>query len=269
MKLQYARLELLDLFTPSVTNSLSNIAPTLQCDLLVVSWGCVYYELAGAVKHSGKKLFCSVFRTHKPSMKIYIRISIALFLAVFCSLAHAKSILVMGDSLSAGYGIQTKDSWVTLLQQKLANGNYQYDVINESISGETSDGGLRRFPSILQRTNPDIIILELGANDGLRGFPIPVIKSNLSQLVKMGLAKGAKILLLGIHIPPNYGAHYTNQFHALFGHTATENGIALVPFFLDGVAANNDYMQSDGLHPNAKGQPIILENIWPLLEPML
>jgi acyl-CoA thioesterase-1 len=202
-------------------------------------------------------------------MKFCIRFSIAFFLTVLCTLANAKSILVMGDSLSAGYGIQTEEGWVALLQQKIANADYQYDVINESISGETTDGGLRRFPSILQRTQPDIIILELGANDGLRGFPLPVIKNNLNELVKMSLKTGASVLLLGIHIPPNYGVLYTSKFHALFGEAASENNISLVPFFLDGIATNNDYMQADGLHPNAKGQPIILENVWPLLEPML
>jgi acyl-CoA thioesterase-1 len=202
-------------------------------------------------------------------MKNNIHISIILVLAMFCSLANAKTILIMGDSLSAGYGIQVQEGWAALLQKKLSDNDHSYDVVNESISGETTDGGLRRFPSILQRNNPDIIILELGANDGLRGFPLPIIQNNLTQLVSMGLAKGAKVLILGMHIPPNYGTHYTEKFHAIYQKIASEKNTALVSFFLEGIATNNDYMQADGLHPNAQGQPLILNNVWLQLEPLL
>jgi acyl-CoA thioesterase-1 len=196
----------------------------------------------------------------------------AAFLASLLLVTHTvsgKTLLVMGDSLSAAYGVPVAEGWVSLLESRLKSLNHDYKVINESISGETTDGGLRRLPGILQRTAPDIIILELGANDGLRGFPVNIIQRNLETLIDLGKAANAQILLLGMHIPPNYGPLYTRKFHETFQAVAHSKNISLEPFFLDGVATKNEYMQADGLHPNAAGQPIILENIWRQLEPLL
>lgn len=182
---------------------------------------------------------------------------------------HAKdtrNLLVLGDSLSAAYGIQIQEGWVYQLSLKLKD---SYRVINASISGETTDGGLRSLPGLLEKYHPEIVIIELGANDGLRGFPIDVIEKNLRQLVTLSKAITDKVLLLGIHIPPNYGKAYTEAFHKLFEKIANEHSIARVPFFLDGVATDKSLMQDDGLHPNAKAQPIILDTVWPALEPLL
>lgn len=179
---------------------------------------------------------------------------------------NARNLLVLGDSLSAAYGIQIKEGWVYQLALKLKD---SYQVINASISGETTDGGLRSLPALLEKYHPEIIIIELGANDGLRGFPIPVIEKNLRALVTQSKATTDKVLLLGIHIPPNYGQAYTQAFHSLFEKIANEQSIALVPFFLDGVATKAEYMQDDGLHPNALAQPIILDTVWPALAPLL
>ena len=177
-----------------------------------------------------------------------------------------EKILVVGDSLSAAYGIQIEEGWVYLLATKLKDSHL---LINASISGETTDGGLRSLPGLLEKYHPEIVIIELGANDGLRGFPIPVIENNLRQLITSAKAIAKKVLLLGIHIPPNYGKPYTEAFHSLYQKLADEQEVALVPFFLDGVATQEQYMQADGLHPNASAQPFILETVWEGLKPLL
>lgn len=202
-------------------------------------------------------------------MKQWIHISILTITLLLPQSVFGQTILVMGDSLSAAYGVPVEAGWVSLLSSRLQEKGFSSDVINESISGETTDGGLRRLPDILQRTSPDIILIELGANDGLRGFPLEVIKNNLNQLIRMALDAKAQVILLGMHIPPNYGPVYTRQFHENYQAAAQENNVPLVPFFLDGVAAHEQYMQADGLHPNAAGQPIILENIWQTLKVVL
>lgn len=178
---------------------------------------------------------------------------------------QAQTILVLGDSLSAAYGIPRERGWVSLLQQKLPNGN----VVNAGISGDTTDGGLARLPNLLQKHKPSIVVIELGANDGLRGFQIQRIRDNLRQLVQLSLRANSKVLLIGIKIPPNYGLRYTSDFYESYTALAKEFKIPLVPFMLDGVAGNPELMQDDGLHPRSEGQQKILDNIWKYLRPML
>jgi len=178
---------------------------------------------------------------------------------------RAQTILVLGDSLSAAYGIPRERGWVSLLQQRLPNGN----VINAGISGDTTDGGLARLPNLLEKHQPDIVILELGANDGLRGFQIQRIRDNLRQLVQLSQRANSKVLLIGSKIPPNYGLRYTSDFYESYTALAHEFKLPLVPFLLDGVATNPELMQDDGLHPRAEGQQRILDNVWKYLQPML
>jgi acyl-CoA thioesterase I len=176
-------------------------------------------------------------------------------------------LLVLGDSLSAAYGIKAEQGWVYLLGQRIARQGYQ--VINASISGDTTSNGIRRLKTALQRYKPKIVILELGANDGLRGLSLKAMENNLAEMIRVSQAIGAQVLLLGIHIPPNYGKAYTQAFHQIYHDLANRYEIRLVPFFLEGVALNRALMQSDGLHPKAVAQPRILENVWSELEGML
>jgi acyl-CoA thioesterase I len=185
------------------------------------------------------------------------------------SAASDRSILVLGDSLSAAYGIKPAQGWVALLQKRLQDQGYGQRVVNASVSGETSSGGLQRLPRALQLHKPGIVIIELGSNDGLRGLPLSVTRDNLTKMVAAAKKSGADVLLVGMQMPPNYGARYTSEFAALFRELASRNGLALVPFLLESVALNDALMQADGLHPNVNGQPIILDNVWPHLEPLL
>ncbi len=178
----------------------------------------------------------------------------------------SNKILVLGDSLSAAYGIQIEEGWVALLEAKLPE---DYSIVNASISGETTDGGLRALPQLLEQHAPEIVIIELGANDGLRGFPLPTIKQNLHKLVELANASARKVMLLGMHIPPNYGPRYASAFHELFQSTAEEYDTALVPFLLEGVATNPELMQNDQLHPTAEAQPTIMKLVWDQLHPLL
>jgi acyl-CoA thioesterase-1 len=188
---------------------------------------------------------------------------------ILSSNVQAKTILVFGDSLSAGYGLAEGEGWVDLLRANLNSNNKKIRVINASISGETSGGGLARLPATLSKIKPDIVIIELGANDGLRGFPINTFKNNLANIMAISRQAKAEILLLGMHIPPNYGKRYTDMFFQTYQTLAKEQDVPLVPFFLEGVATNPDLMQSDGLHPNAKAQPFILNNVLPYLQSIL
>jgi acyl-CoA thioesterase-1 len=201
-------------------------------------------------------------------MKAFLKIVLLIAaLALSCSAQAAKNILVFGDSLSAGYGIARDDSWVNLLQQELGKNHPQYEVVNASISGETTSGGLRRIGKALQQHTPAVVIIELGANDGLRGAAIAETEKNLHQIIKQVQQTNAKVLLLGIQLPPNYGLDYARQFRSLYPRLAKRHGIALVPFILDGIGP--DQFQADNLHPNAAGQPAILRNILPSLLPLL
>jgi acyl-CoA thioesterase-1 len=188
------------------------------------------------------------------------------------SAAHAEApvILVFGDSISAGYGLpRVEQGWVALLQAKLKQQGYGDEVVNASVSGETTEGGLARLPRALSLHHPQIVILELGGNDGLRALPVADMRSNLSQMIDLATAAGAKVLLLGMRIPPNYGPTYTAQFSAVYADLAQTRHVPVVSFLLDGIALNADLMQADGIHPNPSGQPRLLENVWPALLPLL
>jgi acyl-CoA thioesterase-1 len=185
------------------------------------------------------------------------------------SFASPPNLLVWGDSLSAAYGIDASTGWVALLQQRLQAEGYGYRVVNASVSGETTTGGLSRLPRALQLHRPQVFVLELGGNDGLRGLPLATSRKNLERMIQLVQAKGAKVLLLGIKIPPNYGARYANGFEQTYLDLAKKYQVPLIPFFLDGVALNPQLMQRDGLHPRAEAQPILLKNVWPALQPLL
>ena len=176
------------------------------------------------------------------------------------------TLLVWGDSLSAAYGIPVEKGWVALLQTKLGSA---YNIINGSISGETSSGGLTRLPAALKDHQPTYVLLELGANDGLRGIAIDTMRSNLEQMIKLAQAANAKVVLIGIKLPPNYGATFTDKFEATYSDLAKQYNLPLVPFLLEGVADNWDLMQADGLHPTAAAEPKVLENVWKVLEGVL
>lgn len=181
----------------------------------------------------------------------------------------AQNIVIFGDSLSAAYGIQSNKGWVALLESKLKQQNSEYKVINASISGETTSGGLTRFDQMLKTHQPEIVVIELGANDGLRGLSLNEMQSNLNSMIAKAKAKNVTVMLLGIKIPPNYGIQYTQKFSAIYAILAQKYDLNLVPFFLDGVAGNRKLIQDDGLHPNAVAQAKLLENIWPKLEGLL
>jgi acyl-CoA thioesterase-1 len=182
---------------------------------------------------------------------------------------EASPILVFGDSLSAGYGLRTGEGWVPLLQKRLQAQGYGTPVINASVSGETTGGGLERLPRALQLHKPSLVILELGANDGLRGLPVPEAQANLQKMIALTAATGAKVLLIGMRMPPNYGPRYTSDFSQMFADIAQRDHLAFVPFLLEAVALNPDLMQADGLHPSARAAPLMLDTIWPRLLPLL
>ncbi|MCG6971130.1 MAG: arylesterase [Gammaproteobacteria bacterium] len=179
------------------------------------------------------------------------------------------TIVVFGDSLSAAFGINQDQGWVHLLQKRLSTRYYQANVINASISGETSQGGLSRISQVLDTYNPDIVLLELGGNDGLQGLPLALMKDNLDRTIQIIQAKKSEILLLGIHLPPNYGKFYTEQFDRIYQELAEKYDLPLVPFLLQDIATNRDLMQDDGIHPKANAQNQILENVWPQLKKMI
>lgn len=192
-------------------------------------------------------------------------LAMAMALTLLPGTAQAHTLLVMGDSLSAAYGIDPQAGWVSLLEHKLGKG---YPVINASISGETTSGGAARLPELLKQHHPDIVLLELGGNDGLRGLSPQQMKVNLAKMVERSRAEGARVLLLGIEVPPNYGPAYTNAFRNVFTQLADEHDLPLVPFLLENVDLDS-MLQADGIHPTAEAQPIILANVWAKLEPML
>lgn len=191
------------------------------------------------------------------------------FIGPLCAAAADHSILVLGDSLSAAYGIRPEQGWVALLEKRLRAQGYGYGLVNASVSGETSAGGLQRLPRALQLHHPDIVILELGANDGLRGLPVGSTRTNLQKMVQLCRAAGARVLLLGIKIPPNYGPRYAGEFAAIYPQVAHEYHLPLVPFLLQDVALVHGLMQDDGLHPNAAGEPRVLDTVWQSLRPLL
>lgn len=186
------------------------------------------------------------------------------------TLASQNTILIMGDSLSAAYGVRSEAGWVQLLRQRLErNGLSHWEVVNASISGETADGGARRLPELIEKHGPDVVIIELGGNDGLRGFPPNVIESNLATMIEATQNSGAQALLVGMQMPPNYGPRYTRMFAELYPTLSDRYNTELVPFFLDGIYNHDNMMQADGIHPTEQAQPKLLDKVWPILEPML
>lgn len=193
-------------------------------------------------------------------------------LMIACVPARAETpvILVFGDSISAGYGLaDVEQGWVELLKTRLRAQGYGYQVVNASVSGETTAGGLARLPRALELHHPKIAVIELGGNDGLRALPIPQMRANLEQMIDLAQAAGAKVLLLGMRMPPNYGLPYTEQFRESFSTIAGAKKIPVVPFLLNDIALSRNLMQDDDMHPNALGQPRLLENVWPALQPLL
>jgi acyl-CoA thioesterase-1 len=184
--------------------------------------------------------------------------------------AHAsdqvRTLLVVGDSLSAGYGLEPDQGWVTLLQRRLEAEGYGYRVVNASITGDTTSGGLRRLPRALGQHRPAVVLIELGGNDGLRGTPVAVIRRNLASMIELAQEAGARVVLAGIQMPPNYGPKYASAFAAIYPDLAREHRIGWIEFFMEGVALDRTLMQADGIHPNAEAQPKLLQNAWPALE---
>ncbi|RRV05174.1 arylesterase [Pseudomonas sp. v388] len=183
--------------------------------------------------------------------------------------AVAGTVLIVGDSISAAFGLDTRVGWVTKLQERMRQEGFDDKVVNASISGDTSAGGQARLPALLAEHKPELVILELGGNDGLRGQLPAQLQQNLSSMIDGSRAAGAKVLLLGMRIPPNYGPRYTKAFEEVYSTLAQEKQVPLVPFFLDGVGGVPGLMQADGLHPAAAAQDKLLENVWPTLKPLL
>ncbi len=232
----------------------------------------MFFHLLLIFKQLNSKLKRQKILQSKLWLRELLCVSLLSFSFVACiSSANAANpkILVYGDSLSAAYGVAKSQGWVAFLQKKLADQHFQYDVINASISGETTSGGLTRLAATLVKTKPNIIILELGANDGLRGLPVKDMAANLNTMITQSKKINAKILLIGMKIPPNYGPKYTESFSNTYPQLSQLHKVSLVPFMLENIAAKPELTQDDGLHPNVLGQPMILDNIWPKLQPLL
>ena len=216
-------------------------------------------------------LFTPAALTTVDVMKFNFLLCYAL-LALYAPFAHSlesRTLLVVGDSISAGYGIQREEGWVSLLSQALLEREEPWRVINASISGETTGGGLARLPALLREHTPALVIIELGGNDGLRGYPIGKMRENLSAMVQQVQQQQAVALLVAMRIPPNYGPRYTDAFERVYADVAAHLDAALVPFLLDRVALEDGLMQADGIHPTAAAQPLLLEAVWTYLEPLL
>lgn len=210
-------------------------------------------------------------------MRTVARLRLAALSALFAmmsaspiALAYAQpTILVLGDSISAAYGIQREQGWVSRLAERVAGMSPPWRVVNASISGETTGGGLARLPDSLETHDPQVLIIELGGNDALRGYPIARIRDNILEMVDLGLQARSQVLLIGMQIPPNYGPRYTQEFSSLFRTVSDQTMVPLVPFILEPVALTPELMQRDGIHPTAKAQPLMLETVWRHLEPLL
>jgi len=198
---------------------------------------------------------------------IYFLLILLISAKVEC--AEPPTVLIFGDSLSAGYGIEVDQSWGTLLQSRLNEQGYEYRVVNASISGETTEGGATRIESAIANFTPELIVLELGGNDGLRGFPAARMKANLEKIVARAKASGAAVVLLGIRIPTNYGPRYSAEFEDVFRQVSEQFEVQWIEFFMDGIAFNDDLLQDDRIHPNAVAQPILLDNAWPIISATL
>lgn len=182
---------------------------------------------------------------------------------------RAQTLLIVGDSLSAGFGLEPGADWTTLLQHRLLSEGYGYRVVNASITGDTTTGGLARLPRALRIHQPSIVLIELGGNDGLRGTPIALIEDNLARMIRLARDAGARVILAGMQMPPNYGSRYVSEFAAVFPRLAAAHDVVLIDFILDGIALNRDLMQPDGIHPNAEAQARLLDNAWPAIESVI
>lgn len=196
-------------------------------------------------------------------------LSAGLALCCLAQSATAGTLLVVGDSISAGFGLDTRQGWVSLLQQRLEAQGNDAKVVNASISGDTSAGGQARLPALLAAHKPELVIIELGGNDGLRGQPPAQLKQNLASMIERSQASGAKVVLLGMRLPPNYGLRYTTAFAQVFEELGADKKVPLVPFFLEGVGGVPELMQADGIHPAQAAQERLLENAWPVIKPLL
>ena len=200
-----------------------------------------------------------------------MRFKLFFFLVLFVVLplsvqaADEDTIVILGDSLSAAYGMEVSQSWPSLLQQRLDEDGHAYRVFNSSIAGDTTQGGLARLPRLLEKQLPSIVLIELGGNDGLRGLPIDVTRSNLASMIEQSRSIGAKVILAEIRIPPNYGRTYTQKFNALFHELAGQDGVTLLPFLLQDIALEPGMMMADGIHPTVAAQPVILDEVWKIL----
>ena len=203
--------------------------------------------------------------------KVYSFLAVLLlsFSAATNAYSASKTVLVVGDSLSAEYGITRGTGWVALLEQRLKEQKLVATVVNASVSGETTSGGRTRMPALLSKHKPDVVVIELGANDGLRGLPVPAAEANLRAMIDASRKSGARVLLVGMRMPPQYGRDYTDRFFAMYGTLSKETKVPLAPFMLDGVAQKPEWFQADRLHPLAEAHPTILGNIWPHLQPIL
>lgn len=197
------------------------------------------------------------------------RITAVVTLLLWAQGAMAGTLLVLGDSISAAFGLDTRQGWVSLLEQRLAAEGFDYQVVNASVSGDTSAGGLARLPTLLAEHRPQLVIVELGGNDGLRGQPPAQLQQNLAAIIQGARESGARVLLLGMQLPPNYGARYNALFSQVYADVAGAAQVPLLGFFLDGVGGVPALMQGDGIHPNAAAQPRLLDNLWPQLKPLL
>jgi acyl-CoA thioesterase-1 len=205
-----------------------------------------------------------------------MRLTRLYLLALSCSIYFSSSaadenltLLVYGDSLSASYGMEEEQGWVNILQIKLRSKELPVDVVNGSVSGETTTGGLARLPAMLDSYQPELLILELGGNDGLRGLPLDLMRENLASMIDLAEANGAEVIITGIQIPPNYGPRYTAPFFDTYAALAEQKSLALVPFLIEGIPQQPELMQNDGIHPRAEAQSMIIDNVWPILEPQL
>ena len=196
-------------------------------------------------------------------------LSAGLVLLLLSQGAAAGTVLIVGDSISAAFGLDTRLGWVSLLEQRLQKEGFTDKVVNASVSGDTSAGGQARLPALLAEHKPQLVILELGGNDGLRGQQPAQLQQNLAGMIQQSQKAGAKVLLLGMRLPPNYGARYTQAFEAVYSNLAEQEKVPLVPFFLEGVGGIPELMQADGLHPAVAAQGKLLENVWPTLKPLL
>lgn len=205
-------------------------------------------------------------------MLIFKRLIVLLALTVLCLPAArgaGQTIVVVGDSLSSGYGIAAEQSWVAMLEDRLQTEGYGYQVVNASIAGDTSAGGLARLPRLLELHEPELVVIELGGNDGLRGQPVATLRANLTKMIELSRDSGAGVVLAGMQIPPNYGPAYTRSLAAVYPELAQQFDATLIEFLLEGVALNNELMQPDGVHPNAAGQKVVFANVWRVLGPLL